>query len=79
MTSAGKTHTVIGTKTDRGILYLSVEKILANCDEFSVNVIEIYNEDLYDLNAKERVRLLIKEREKKFVLPSNCLKRHIHG
>ncbi|XP_025192855.1 kinesin-like protein KIF6 [Melanaphis sacchari] len=52
-TSSGKTHTMYGSQEDRGIIPRSFEYLFQRTEElhhdFSMEYIEIYNDDVYDL------------------------------
>lgn len=58
-TGSGKTYTMLGTKSDPGIIKLSLTDIFrVGVDEVSVSYIEIYNERIYDLvDPKKSVKL----------------------
>ncbi|KAM0676807.1 Kinesin-like protein kip2 [Binucleata daphniae] len=58
-TGSGKTYTMLGTKTDPGIIKLSLKEILEKNCNVSVSYIEIYNETVIDLiNKDNNIRLL---------------------
>lgn len=84
MTNAGKTFTVVGSPTNPGILPRALnyiyEKILSEKEDLMhtvvfCNFVEIYNEEVFDLlcsdskNPKNKKKLMVKERDKKFYLP----------
>lgn len=56
-TGCGKTHTISGTETDPGIIYLTMADLFAKIEEkrdemlveVSLNFLEIYNEEIRDL------------------------------
>jgi len=47
MTGAGKTHTMFGDRTERGLADLCVQGLLGN--QITVSFLEIYNETVKDL------------------------------
>jgi len=47
MTGAGKTHTMFGDRTERGLADLCVEGLSGN--QITVSFLEIYNETVKDL------------------------------
>ncbi|KAG8764867.1 kinesin-like protein Klp5, partial [Ceratobasidium sp. 428] len=59
-TGCGKTHTISGTDTDPGIIYLTMTELFQRISELeaeqivqvSVTFLEIYNEDIRDLLAE---------------------------
>ena len=58
MTNAGKTYTIQGTQNDPGIIPMLIEKILNKTINYqdrclSLSMIEIYNNEIYDLNIKD--------------------------
>lgn len=58
-TGSGKTYTMLGTKTDPGIIKLSLNEILVDNINVSVSYIEIYNETVIDLiNKNNNIKLL---------------------
>ncbi|KAL4087788.1 hypothetical protein PRIC1_012220 [Phytophthora ramorum] len=56
-TGSGKTHTMQGTESDRGLYYRAAETIYHTVDQqqhvydfhVSVQIVEVYNEEIYDL------------------------------
>ncbi len=66
MTNAGKTHTIQGTNTHPGILPRLVSSIMDSPQfqptwELHVSMIEVYQENIYDLLAKRREKLNIRD------------------
>ncbi|KAG6970313.1 hypothetical protein JG688_00004914 [Phytophthora aleatoria] len=59
-TGAGKTHTMQGTESDRGLYYRAAELIYSSIAQqqhvydfqVSLQIVEIYNEEIYDLLAQ---------------------------
>ena len=58
-TSSGKTHTLMGTDTEPGIITLAVQDVFASVKEMEdyeflikVSYIEIYNDQIKDLLSK---------------------------
>ncbi|KAL9464087.1 hypothetical protein AB3S75_001813 [Citrus x aurantiifolia] len=68
-TGSGKTYTMVGTKSDPGLMVLSLHTIFdrikkdKNCDEFEVSCsyLEVYNEVIYDLLEKSSAHLELRE------------------
>ncbi|KAI9991107.1 hypothetical protein PInf_018739 [Phytophthora infestans] len=62
-TGAGKTHTMQGTQSDRGLYYRAAELIYSSIMQqqhvydfqVSVQIVEIYNEEIFDLLAQPSV------------------------
>ncbi|XP_024518749.1 kinesin-like protein KIN-10A [Selaginella moellendorffii] len=52
-TGAGKSHTMFGSAKEPGVAYLALHHVMSKtaAQEVSANVLEIYNEDVYDLLA----------------------------
>ena len=48
-TGSGKTHTLTGTKDELGLIPLAVDKLLNNNVCLELSVLEIYNDQIYDL------------------------------
>lgn len=48
-TGSGKTHTLTGTKDELGLIPLAVDKLLNNSVCLELSVLEIYNDQIYDL------------------------------
>ena len=51
-TNSGKTYTMEGTQSDRGVTIIALEYIFANCGkdkDITVSCVQIYNETIYDL------------------------------
>ncbi|GJQ10929.1 hypothetical protein GpartN1_g2720.t1 [Galdieria partita] len=67
-TSSGKTHTMLGTSEDRGIIPLSIYQVFERLDKIDerefllrVSYIEIYNENIRDLLAPNNENLKVHE------------------
>ncbi|GFR44052.1 hypothetical protein Agub_g5212, partial [Astrephomene gubernaculifera] len=68
-TGSGKTHTMVGTQQDPGLMVLCLEKIFADRDaahrdeDFSVtcSYLEVYNEIIYDLLVRSSSPLELRE------------------
>ena len=63
-TSAGKTHTMLGTPQKPGLILQSLDMIVSsmtNNDVVTVSYFEIYMEKVYDLLSKEKTELDITE------------------
>jgi centromeric protein E len=78
-TASGKTHTLLGTASDHGVIPLAVEdlfrRIAAAPDRLfllRVAFFEIYNEDVFDLLAgaspKSKVKLQVRQAKDQFVV-----------
>lgn len=66
-TGAGKTHTMVGTETDPGLVF-NIVKYLLEYDQINISFIEIYNEKIFDLF--EPKELFLREFENKIVISS---------
>lgn len=84
-TGCGKTHTILGTPTDPGVIFLTMKELyeridaLADTRLFDVNIsfLEIYNETIRDLLEPETPskKLVLREDCKKRITVSNLLSR----
>jgi len=77
-TGSGKTHTMMGGGDDtdsRGMIPRAIEDVFAGSnpttDFISVSFFEIYNEKLYDLLAKDKMKvpLMLREENHRFQIP----------
>ncbi|KAH9410732.1 kinesin [Ordospora pajunii] len=71
-TGAGKTHTMVGNKECRGLMFNLAQEILEH-GFFFASYMEIYNEKIYDL--LEPKELVLRECNKLIVVPNLFLKR----
>ena len=66
MTNSGKTHTIQGVKNDPGILPRLVDSVLEHFSgteswELSISMMEVYQENIYDLLGRKREKLKIRD------------------
>ena len=56
-TGTGKTHTIFGTKKIDGLLDLTCEYLLTQCEGYYLSAYEVYRNEVYDLfNKREKLR-----------------------
>lgn len=84
-TGCGKTHTILGTQSDPGIIFLTMKELYKRIDDLadtrvfdiSVSFLEIYNETIRDLLEPETPskKLILREDCKNKITVSNLLTR----
>lgn len=81
--NAGKTHTIVGTDVNQGILPRAMEKFLTYGHDLELSYFEIYNEQIYDLlgSSSEKLKLGEDKSGKIFVkgLSNHSIKSIDHG
>jgi hypothetical protein len=74
ITNAGKTHTIQGTRDDPGILPKLISHMLSNSAEdgqidLQLSMLEIYQEQIFDLLSKKKEKLSIRDGSGKVDVP----------
>lgn len=64
-TGSGKTHTLIGTPNEMGLIPLAVKNLVDKGLSIKLSVLEIYNDNIYDLITDTKHRLFVYEVNKR--------------
>ncbi|XP_066547507.1 kinesin-like protein KIF18A, partial [Amia ocellicauda] len=80
-TGAGKTHTMLGTENEPGVMYLTMKELYSRIDQLrdekefdiAVSYLEVYNEQIRDLLSKSGPLTVQEERKYGIVVPGLSL------